>query len=149
MSSADNFLKHFGQIRPKFCWARSVGPDLDPSCLTHCFYIWKNILKTVKLKNICRCQQNHEKMPSMQRFNSVWIWLAGKCVNIFIQALSHIFGFTLKTVRPDKNVNGKSYDVYNNITYIRSSQQNSDFKVVLMSYDKKNITFMLLYYWLS
>ena len=38
-------------------------------------------------------------------------------------------------------------DVHNNVAYIIEmfSHQNCDFKVILMSYDKKNLTFILLY----
>ena len=47
---------------------KNIGPDLDPICLT-CCYFRKNILKEVVLKNICRQQKSHEKLPSMQKVN--------------------------------------------------------------------------------
>ena len=59
MSSADNHYKQFG---PR----QSVGPDLDPNCLTLIVYP-KESSKKVDFENNQQTTKKHEKLPSRQR----------------------------------------------------------------------------------
>ena len=43
VSSADNLCKQFG---PRSAPTKNVGPDLDPNCLTLCWYFLKNFCKS-------------------------------------------------------------------------------------------------------